>query len=92
MTAAEAIADVERTVELWRASGITAGQAWLALTGQSRSTVKWDGVKVVMIRLALGRDGKRCTPPPMRFVDYLPAVRDHGSAGKLLHPGTRLAA
>jgi len=92
--------DVARTIALWRATGLTAGEAWRALTGRWVLTVSWPTVEAAMIRIALGRQAgspvvsKRrlaakvpLSPlPPLHFTDDPVAARDHGSPGRPSRP------
>lgn len=63
MSPAAVIADVDRTVAVWRAEGVTARMAWFAMTGNRVHLRSWQRARLLMVRIALGRQPTRPTRP-----------------------------
>ena len=56
----EVVADIDRTIALWRREGLTAGDAWRALGLNMAWAVEWWEVRAFMVRreLRFGRSNR----------------------------------
>lgn len=58
---AAALADIERTVQLWQDARLPPREVWHAITGYWRQTAKWHDVRALMWGVVIGSAGFRAS-------------------------------